>query len=195
MSFDFLLYAYAIFFWGGGGLGVPVRSTVYIIITFINSCMYKDYSNKKKLTPLNRLISLISWRMVFDLVTSDDDVTIPNKNTNRQTDVVKKSKYRMFLEPIFAIISQNSQNWLSKFTKEFHLQPGTLSREKARMWFFFYSGKKPGCFWFLLLLLYHYEVTLCKVTWESTATRCVNNTTVPSRNDPPKQWTPINDRM
>lgn len=121
--------------------------------------------------------------MVFDLVTSDDDVTIPNKNTNRQTDVVKKSKYRMFLEPIFANISQNSQNWLSKFTKEFHLQPGTLSREKARMWFFFYSGKKPGCFWFLLLLLSHYEVTLCKVTWESTATRCVNNTTVPSRNN------------
>lgn len=128
------------FFLGGGG--VPVRSTVYIIITFINSCMYKDYSNKKKLTPLNRLISLISWRMVFDLVTSDDDVTIPNKNTNRQTDVVKKSKYRMFLEPIFAVISQHSQNWLSKFTKEFHLQPGTLSREKARIWFFFSTAER-----------------------------------------------------
>lgn len=144
VSFDFLLYAYAIFFFWGGG--VPVRSTVYIIITFINSCMYKDYSNKKKLTPLNRLISLISWRMVFDLVTSDDDVTIPNKNTNRQTDVVKKSKYRMFLEPIFAIISQHSQNWLSKFTKEFHLQPGTLSREKARMWFFFLQRKEAWMF-------------------------------------------------
>lgn len=54
--------------------------------------------------------------MVFDLVTSDDDVTIPNKHTNRQTDFVKESRYRMFLEPIVAKISQHSKNWLSKFT-------------------------------------------------------------------------------